>query len=194
MKLSTSLNAQRFGSEIILHPIKTKEVGAMASQRRPQRSWSGDSGGTPRPRRGDLRGRNAIEPLIGHLKLGGFLGRNFLKGVEGDKLNALLCGACLNLRAILRHLRFFWTASGFWTRAFPRISIGAICEPAKKITFFMDDYLEKPHLAIHDNVGWRKAKNLLGSLSALIHGAPRWKSLWLVKERLHEIPLEKRGV
>lgn len=61
---------------------------------------------TPAQKRA-LRRRNAIEPLIGHLKSDGFLGRNFLKGVEGDKLNALLCGAGQNLRAILRQLRIF---------------------------------------------------------------------------------------
>ena len=55
-----------------------------------------------------LKRRNAIEPIIGHLKSDGFLGRNFLKGVEGDKLNAVLCGVGQNLRAILRHLRIFW--------------------------------------------------------------------------------------
>jgi len=54
-----------------------------------------------------LRRRNAIEPIIGHMKEDGFLGRNFLKGAAGDKLNALLCGVGQNLRAILRHLRVF---------------------------------------------------------------------------------------
>ena len=54
-----------------------------------------------------LRRRNAIEPIIGHMKADGFLGRNFLKGANGDKLNALLCGVGQNLRAILRHLRVF---------------------------------------------------------------------------------------
>lgn len=55
-----------------------------------------------------LRRRNAIEPLIGHMKEDGWLGRNHLKGEQGDKLNALLCGVGQNLRAILRHLRIFW--------------------------------------------------------------------------------------
>jgi len=54
-----------------------------------------------------LRRRNAIEPIIGHMKADGFLGRNFLKGANGDKLNALLCGMGQNLQAILRHLRVF---------------------------------------------------------------------------------------
>ena len=51
-----------------------------------------------------IKRRQAIEPHIGHMKNDGKLGRNFLKGVLGDKLNALLCGIGHNLRLILRHL------------------------------------------------------------------------------------------
>jgi IS5 family transposase len=54
-----------------------------------------------------LKRRNAVEPVIGHLKSDGRLARNFLKGVEGDAMNALLCGAGHNLRKILRKLRLF---------------------------------------------------------------------------------------
>ena len=52
-----------------------------------------------------LRRRAAIEPEIGHMKGDGLLGRNFLKGMEGDAINALLCGAGHNLRKILARLR-----------------------------------------------------------------------------------------
>jgi len=52
-----------------------------------------------------LRRRAAIEPEIGHMKADGLLGRNFLKGMQGDAINALLCGAGHNLRKILAHLR-----------------------------------------------------------------------------------------
>jgi len=38
------------------------------------------------------------------MKNDGRLGRNFLKGVIGDAMNALLCGAGHNLRKILRQL------------------------------------------------------------------------------------------
>jgi len=58
--------------------------------------------------RRDMRRRSAIEPIIGHMKSDGLLGRNYLKGSLGDKINALLCGAGHNLRAILRKLRLFW--------------------------------------------------------------------------------------
>jgi IS5 family transposase len=54
-----------------------------------------------------LKRRNAIEPVIGHLKSDGRLGRNFLKGVEGDAMNAILSGAGHNLRKILRQLALF---------------------------------------------------------------------------------------
>jgi transposase, IS5 family len=54
-----------------------------------------------------LKRRNAIEPVIGHLKSDGRLGRNFLKGELGDAMNALLCGAGHNLRKILNQLRLF---------------------------------------------------------------------------------------
>ena len=51
-----------------------------------------------------LKRRNAVEPVIGHMKNDGRLGRSFLKGVAGDAMNALLCGAGHNLRKILRRL------------------------------------------------------------------------------------------
>ena len=51
-----------------------------------------------------LKRRNAVEPVIGHMKNDGRLGRNFLKGVAGDAMNALLCGAGHYLRKILRRL------------------------------------------------------------------------------------------
>ena len=52
-----------------------------------------------------LRRRSAVEPEIGHMKADGLLGRNFLKGMQGDSINAMLCGAGHNLRKILARLR-----------------------------------------------------------------------------------------
>ena len=52
-----------------------------------------------------LKRRNAVEPVIGHMKSDGRLARNFLKGIEGDAINALLCGAGHNMRKILKKLR-----------------------------------------------------------------------------------------
>ena len=57
-----------------------------------------------------LKRRNAIEPVIGHMKSDGRLARNFLKGSHGDAINALLCAAAHNLRKILNKLRLFWAA------------------------------------------------------------------------------------
>lgn len=51
--------------------------------------------------------RQAIEPVIGHLKSDGHLGRNYLKGTEGDQMNVTLSCAGHNLRLILRRLRIF---------------------------------------------------------------------------------------
>ena len=51
--------------------------------------------------------RSAVEPKIGHLKSDNRMNRNFLKGKEGDKINALLAGIGSNLRKLLAA---FWPA------------------------------------------------------------------------------------
>jgi IS5 family transposase len=51
-----------------------------------------------------LKRRSAIEPHIGHMKSDGNLRRNFLKGLLGDTLHALLCAVGHNLRMILRKI------------------------------------------------------------------------------------------
>jgi transposase, IS5 family len=66
---------------------------------------------TPALRRA-LKRRNAIEPIIGHTKHDGLMGRNYLKGTAGDAMNAILAAAGHNLRIILRKLRLFWLC--FW--------------------------------------------------------------------------------
>ena len=52
-----------------------------------------------------LKRRQAIEPIISHLKHDGWLGRNHLKGTEGDSINVLLSCAGHNLRLILKRFR-----------------------------------------------------------------------------------------
>lgn len=47
------------------------------------------------------RRRSAVEPKIGHLKYDNRMDRNYLKGEEGDRINALLAGAGANLRKLL---------------------------------------------------------------------------------------------
>jgi IS5 family transposase len=54
-----------------------------------------------------LKRRSAIEPVIGHMKNDGRLGRNYLHGKEGDKMNAILCGAGHNMRKLLAAFLFF---------------------------------------------------------------------------------------
>jgi transposase, IS5 family len=56
----------------------------------------------------ELRRRSAIEPVIGHMKSEGHLGRNYLKGRHGDRANAILSAVGHNLRLLLRWLRPFW--------------------------------------------------------------------------------------
>lgn len=74
------------------HDVETTEV-FMTGSRKLSRSL-----------RKALKRRSAIEPHIGHMKNDGKLGRNYLKGVLGDKLNALLTAVGHNLRLILNHI------------------------------------------------------------------------------------------
>ena len=53
----------------------------------------------------ELRRRSAIEPVIGHLKAEGHLGRSYLKGRAGDAANAILSAVGHNFRRILAWLR-----------------------------------------------------------------------------------------
>lgn len=56
----------------------------------------------------ELRRRSSIEPVIGHMKRSGHLKRNFLKGVEGNRTNAVLCGAGQNMRLLLKWMASFY--------------------------------------------------------------------------------------
>lgn len=56
-------------------------------------------GVTPTIRR-EIRRRAAIEPVIGHMKADGHLGRNFLAGTSGDAINLILAAAGHNLRLL----------------------------------------------------------------------------------------------
>ena len=86
------------------HGIKDTEVLISGRKR----------GVTPQMKK-ELKRRSAIEPVIGHMKTDGKLGRNYLLGELGDKINALLSGAGHNIRIILRKLMemllFFWFIS-----------------------------------------------------------------------------------
>ena len=66
----------------------------------------------------ELRRRSAIEPVIGHMKTDGHLGRCHLKGREGDAANVVLTAVGHNLRRILA-----------WLRALLRLILLALCRP-----------------------------------------------------------------
>jgi IS5 family transposase len=53
-----------------------------------------------------LKSRAAIEPVIGHLKQDHRLDRNFLLGIFGDQINAVMAGCAFNLRKVLRGFLF----------------------------------------------------------------------------------------
>jgi len=59
--------------------------------------------------------RSAVEPKIGHMKSDNRMGRNFLKGTEGDRINAMLAGIGANLRKLLA---VFWPALFNWARIY----------------------------------------------------------------------------
>ena len=58
-----------------------------------------------RPIRREMKRRAAVEPVIGHLKAEHRMGRNYLKGCDGDRANAVLAAAGYNFALLLRWLR-----------------------------------------------------------------------------------------
>ena len=66
----------------IIHRGKIKQLSAQ------QKKW--------------LKRRQAVEPVIGHLKEDNGMRRCWLKGALGDALNAVLCAAGFNLRWLMR--------------------------------------------------------------------------------------------
>lgn len=59
-----------------------------------------------------LKRRTAIEPVIGHLKSGNRLSRNYLKGIKGNEANVLLAAAGYNL---IKLLAWFYCARIIFT-------------------------------------------------------------------------------
>ena len=58
-----------------------------------------------RPIRREMKRRAAVEPVIGHLKAEHRMGRNYRKGRDGDRANAVLAAAGYNFSLLLRWLR-----------------------------------------------------------------------------------------
>ena len=68
-----------------------------------------------------LKRRVVVEPIIGHAKNDGLLGRNWLKGRGGDRSNTLLA-AGFNLRQLLR----FLSRCDYFLRAFFHALLAAL--------------------------------------------------------------------
>jgi len=58
-----------------------------------------------RPIRREMKRRAAVEPVIGHVKAEHRMDRNYLKGRDGDRANAILAAAGYNFSLLLRWLR-----------------------------------------------------------------------------------------
>jgi IS5 family transposase len=56
----------------------------------------------------ELRRRSAVEPVIGHLKSGHRMDRNYLKGRTGDAMNALLAAIGYNFSLLLAWITLLW--------------------------------------------------------------------------------------
>jgi IS5 family transposase len=53
----------------------------------------------------EIKRRAAVEPVIGHIKNGHRMDRNYLAGTQGDAINAILAAAGYNFRLLLTWLR-----------------------------------------------------------------------------------------
>ena len=107
---------------------------AVTTTRRKFRVWiTGQARRVTRPIRREMKRRAAVEPVIGHTKAEHRMGRNYLKGRDGDRSNAVLAAAGDNFGLLLRWLRSFARpypgplASG--TKP-PRINSAAKSQPA----------------------------------------------------------------
>jgi transposase, IS5 family len=81
------------------------------SYARRSRVWiTGQVRRTTKAIRREMKRRAAVEPVIGHLKDGHHLGRNHLKGRDGDRINAVLAAAGYNFHLLLRWLAAFLRA------------------------------------------------------------------------------------
>lgn len=57
-----------------------------------------------------MKRRAAVEPVIGDVKAEHRINRNYLKGREGDRINAVLAAAGYNFSLLLRWLARLWRA------------------------------------------------------------------------------------
>jgi IS5 family transposase len=76
----------------------------------------------------ELRRRAAIEPVIGHMKAEGHLGRCYLKGRDGDAANTVLTAVGYNFRRILAWLRALLCL--FLAALWPAVEARSVLNPA----------------------------------------------------------------
>ena len=57
-----------------------------------------------------MKRRAAVEPVIGHLEDGHRMGRNHLKGRDGDRANAVLAAAGCNFKLLISWFEALWRA------------------------------------------------------------------------------------
>jgi IS5 family transposase len=95
-----------------------------------------------------LKRRQAIEPIIGHLKSDHRMERCHLKGEQGDRLHAVLCAAGYNIRWLLRMIAkkgvaFLWrlylrlcaaaALSPNWPRMLRELAINAVTQSTPRL-------------------------------------------------------------
>jgi len=62
----------------------------------------------------EMKRRAAVEPIIGHMKAEHRMDRNYLKGRDGDRINAVMAAVGFNFHLLLRWLQSFLRA---WIQA-----------------------------------------------------------------------------
>jgi IS5 family transposase len=79
-----------------------------------------------------LKRRQAVEPVIGHMKHDHRMDRNYLQGWEGDEINAILAGCGFNMMKLYRaaalfvHFLFQHFAGTIRLRAYHPVAIGML--------------------------------------------------------------------
>jgi len=66
---------------------------------------TGQSRGIIKTLKAMIKRRSAIEPIIGHMKMDGRLGRNAHKGAIGDAFQDVLCGSGHNIHLLFKNSR-----------------------------------------------------------------------------------------
>jgi IS5 family transposase len=69
----------------------------------------------------EMKRRAAVEPIIGHMKAEHRMDRNYLKGRDGDRINAVMAAVGFNFHLLFRWLHSFLRA---WIQALLRQTLG----------------------------------------------------------------------